>query len=221
MTTIFLRVAVTETRFARTPNVRGNMALMSEPTTLEPLAGRRVAGMRSDALAHLIGGLNGNERDYHAFLAAMAGWLRDFIARQVPRSPGEVDDLVQETLLAIHNKRGTYDSAQPLDAWVQAIARYKVVDFLRRGHNAVEATDEGSMQPDHDVDNGTLHASDARHDAMKLLSGLPEKQRRAILHLKIEGLSVAETAASIGMSEVAVKVCVHRGLKAIAAKWRA
>ncbi|WP_240668670.1 sigma-70 family RNA polymerase sigma factor [Piscinibacter defluvii] len=197
------------------------MTLMSESTTLEPLAARRVAGQRSDALAHLVGGLSGNERDYRAFLAALADWLHDFIARQLPRSPGEVEDLVQETLLAIHNKRGTYDPAKPLDAWVQAIAHHKVVDYLRRGHKIVEPVDEGSMQPDHNGDCGALHASEARHDVLQLLGGLPDKQRRAILHLKIEGLSVAETAALIGTSEVAVKLYVHRGLKSIAAKWRA
>ena len=111
--------------------------------------------------------------------------------------------------------------AKPLDAWVQAIAHHKVVDYLRRGHKIVEPVDEGSMQPDHNGDCGALHASEARHDVLQLLGGLPDKQRRAILHLKIEGLSVAETAALIGTSEVAVKLYVHRGLKSIAAKWRA
>lgn len=193
---------------------------MRPSTISSPLTAKPALGSKPGSQAHLVYGLNGNERDYRAFLTSLASWLRGFIAKQVPRSPEEVDDLVQETLLAIHNKRSTYDSSQPLDAWVQAIARYKVVDFLRRNQSAVESIDESQVSLEHEANDGALRGTDARHDLLKLLSGLPEKQRRAIQHLKLEGLSVAETAVTIGISEAAVKVYVHRGLKAIAAQWR-
>ena len=63
-------------------------------------------------------------------------------------------------------------------------------------------------------------AAEARRDLAKLLADLPERQRAPIIHMKIEGLSVAETARLTGMSQSAVKVGVHRGLKALAAKIR-
>jgi RNA polymerase sigma-70 factor (ECF subfamily) len=194
---------------------------MPRSTALAPPPSIPASSSKPDSLAHLAGGLHGNDREYRAFLAGLASWLKVFIAKQVPRSPEEVDDLVQEALLAIHNKRSTYDSTQPLDVWVQAIARYKVVDFLRRTHAVVDPINGSQMSSGHGVNDGDLGGIDARIDVHKLLSGLPEKQRRAILYLKVEGLSVAESAVALGMSPVAVKVCVHRGLKAIAAKWKA
>lgn len=193
---------------------------MPQSAAFVSLYGSPESGSKSDSLAHLAAGLNGTDSEYRAFLTGLASWLQPFIAKQLPRFPEEVEDLVQETLLAIHLKRGTYDPAQPLDLWVQAIARHKVVDCLRRRHAAVEAVDEPQEPLGRTADDPHLRGSDARHDIVKLLGGLPDKQRRAIWHLKVEGLSVAETAESIGMSQAAVKVSVHRGLKAIAAKWK-
>ena len=61
-------------------------------------------------------------------------------------------------------------------------------------------------------------AQDARRDLMGLLQTLPDKQRRPIECVKIDGLSVAETARLTGLSESAVKVGIHRGLKSLAAR---
>ena len=69
---------------------------------------------------------------YHGFLRDLSGHLRAFLRRRLSGMPDEVEDLVQETLLAVHNQRHTYDAAQPLTAWVHAIARYKLVDLFRR-----------------------------------------------------------------------------------------
>ena len=59
--------------------------------------------------------------------------------------------------------------------------------------------------------------TESANDLTKLMSQLPEKMRRAIQSVKLDGLSVAEAAAQCGMSESAVKVNVHRGLKALVA----
>jgi RNA polymerase sigma-70 factor (ECF subfamily) len=62
--------------------------------------------------------------------------------------------------------------------------------------------------------------ADAKRDVGKLLEQLPDRHRLPIVHVKLQGLSVTETAALTGMSESAVKVGIHRGLKALAAKIR-
>jgi RNA polymerase sigma-70 factor, ECF subfamily len=80
----------------------------------------------------LVRGLVGDASAYHIFLSELTAHLRSFVRRRLARLPEEVEDLVQELLLAIHNQRHTYDPAQPLTAWVQAIARYKLIDLLRR-----------------------------------------------------------------------------------------
>jgi RNA polymerase sigma-70 factor (ECF subfamily) len=130
--------------------------------------------------------------------------------------PDEVEDLVQESLLAVHNQRHTYDAGQPLTAWVHAIAKYKLVDLLRRRARRDllndPLDDEFGLASASDND-----AADASRDLGKLLARLPERQRLPIVHMKLEGLSVAETARLTGISESAVKVGVHRGLKALAA----
>jgi RNA polymerase sigma-70 factor (ECF subfamily) len=162
----------------------------------------------------LVKGLDGDAGAYREFLRDLAAHLRGFLRRRLQRIPDEVEDLVQETLLAVHNQRHTYDRAQPLTAWVHAIAKYKLIDFLRRrrGRDDVTETLDEDLEVFASVDNA---AADARRDVLKLLAGLPEKQRLAIMCMKLEGLSVVETAARTGMSESAVKVYVHRGMKAL------
>lgn len=166
-------------------------------------------------------GLAGDAASYQAFLKDLGAHLRAFLRGRLTRLPDEVEDVVQETLLAVHNQRHTYDISQPLTAWVYAIARYKMIDFLRR-----RGVREDLNQPlDEEAESAVFahsetEAADARRDVLKLLTRLPERQRLPILHTKLDGLSVIESAKLTGMSESAVKVGVHRGLKALAAMIR-
>ncbi len=138
---------------------------------------------------------------------------------RLTKLPNDVEDLVQEAVLAIHNQRHTYDPAQPLTAWAFAIARYKMVDVLRRygKHDAlnVPLDDESDWLAAADTDVGT-----AQRDVLVLLERLPDRQRLPIQHVKLNGLSVAETARLTGISEAAVKIGIHRGLKVLAAMIR-
>lgn len=167
--------------------------------------------------AALLAALQGDGEAYRAFLDELSGHLRAFVRRRLLHAQADVEDIVQETLLAIHNSRHTYRPEQPLTAWVHAIARYKLTDFLR-----THARHDAFTDPLDDA-LGILAASDAqqteaRLDIGKLLALLPEKQRLPILHVKLQGLSIQETAALTGLSEAAVKVGIHRGLKALAAR---
>ena len=97
------------------------------------MIGREAFQAKEDRLkALLLEGLAGNAPAYQSFLKELSAHLRSFLRKRLARLPEEVEDLVQESLLAIHNQRHTYDPSQPLSAWVQAIARYKLVDLLRR-----------------------------------------------------------------------------------------
>lgn len=166
--------------------------------------------------ASLLQGMAGDGAAYHAFLKDLSAYLRAFFRRRLIRLPDDVEDLVQETLLAVHNQRHTFEPDQPLTPWVHAIARYKLVDLLRR-----RADREALHEPLDDelavFASSDAEASDARRDVVKLLEQLPERQRLPIQYMKLQGLSVVETARATGMSESAVKVGVHRGLKALAA----
>ena len=164
----------------------------------------------------LLQGLAGEAQAYHVFLKDLGSHVRAFLRRRLASLPDEIEDLVQDTLLAVHNQRHTYRADQPVTAWVHAIARYKLIDLLRSRsvrealHDPID--DDMALFAASDTD-----AADARRDVAQLLEQLPDNQRLPIVHTKLEGLSVAEAAAATGMSESAVKVGVHRGLKALAA----
>jgi RNA polymerase sigma-70 factor (ECF subfamily) len=158
----------------------------------------------------------GDEAAYREALGRIAQRLRGYLRRRMQSLPDDLEDLVQETLLALHLQRGTYDASLPVSAWVLAIARHKLVDLWRR-----RGRQEALHDPIDDVDEGLLsqnqpEAGSAR-DLGILLAELPQAQRDAIVLTKIEGLSVAEASARTGASESAIKVQVHRGLKKLAA----
>jgi len=167
--------------------------------------------------ALLLQGLRGDAPAYHRFLKELSAYLRAYFRKRLFQRPDEVEDLVQETLLAVHNQRQTYRHDQPLTAWVHAIARYKLVDLLRAQASREALTDPLDDELELFAASDT-EAADAKKDLGKLLDTLPERQRLPIVHVKLEGLSVVEAARITGMSESAIKIGVHRGLKALAAR---
>lgn len=160
-------------------------------------------------------GMAGDDAAYRAFLHGQSARLRAFFRRRLTSLPDEVEDLVQETLLAIHVHRHTYDAALPLGAWVHAIARHKLADLFRRRGTREQLTDSIDDHDELEASPAT-EAAAAQRDLAVLLQTLPDRQRLPIVCMKLEGLSVTETAQRTGMSESAVKVGVHRGLKALA-----
>ena len=165
----------------------------------------------------LLRGLGGDATAYHGFLKELSAYLRGFFRKRLFGWPDEVEDLVQETLLAVHNQRHTYRVDQPLTPWVHAIARHKLVDLLR-ARMSREALNDPLDDELEIFGVSDSDAAQARCDLGKLLAGLPDRQRLPIVHVKLEGLSVVEVAQMTGMSESAVKIGVHRGLKALVAR---
>jgi RNA polymerase sigma-70 factor, ECF subfamily len=158
----------------------------------------------------------GDESAYREALSRIAQRLRAYLRRRLAAWPHEVEDLVQETLLAVHVQRASFDPTQGVTPWVLAIARHKLMDLWRRRgrrdhlHTALDDVDETLLAAP-PSDTG------AARDLHKLMALLPEAQRTAIVLTKIEGLSVEEAAARTGASESAIKVQVHRGLKRLMA----
>lgn len=161
----------------------------------------------------MLSALRGDERAYASLLRSLAAHLRSYFRRRLFDGGAEAEDLVQETLLALHTRRATYDPSLPLGPWVHAIARYKLIDHLRRVRRAgVQVpVEEDSLFSEADAEAGL-----ARRDVGRLLDQLPLKQRASIQAIKIDDLSVREAAARTSYSESDVKVSVHRGLKTLA-----
>lgn len=167
----------------------------------------------------LLRGLDGDSGAYRSFLKDSSAHLRAFLRRRLQAWPDEVEDLVQESLLAIHNQRHTYDPAVPLTSWMHAIARYKLIDWMRR-HGRREALNSPLDHPDELFAGSDEEAGNARRDLATLLATLPDKQRQAIVATRLDGLSVREAASLLQLSEADIKVSVHRGLKLLANKMR-
>ncbi len=152
----------------------------------------------------------GDKVAYRQFLNICSAWLRPYFARRI--APCDIDDLVQETLLAVHTKLGTFDTSRPFLPWLAAIARYRWVDRLRKVYRAGEEMlgDMASERIEQDVVAAQLSLD-------VLFKLIPEAQAKAIQLVKIRGLSIVEASHATGQSEALVKVNIHRGLKKLAA----
>ena len=150
---------------------------------------------------------DGDKRAYTVLLDECANWLQRYYSRRVP--PHQQDDLVQEVLMAIHNKRDTWDASRAFLPWLAAIARYRWVDHLRK----VYRTEADQLEDWDAAEESSEEAVLARLSLERLFVKLPEKQAEVIEMVKIEGLSIQEASARSGQSESLVKVNIHRGLK--------
>ena len=167
----------------------------------------------------MLAGLAGEAEPYRRLLDELAGLLRAFYGRRCP--PGlDAEDLVQETLIAVHTRRATYDPGRPFTAWVYAIARYKLIDALRRAraHLRAPAEDAEALFAAPEAAGGAEAAMAAR-DLARVMADLPARTRELIRDVKLQGLSTREAAAKHGMTETAVKVAVHRGLKSLGGRY--
>jgi RNA polymerase sigma-70 factor (ECF subfamily) len=163
----------------------------------------------------MLEGLDGTAVSYAALLRALVPLLGSYYRRRLGDT-AEVEDLVQETLIAVHTRRMTYDRRRPFTAWLYAIARYKMIDRFRRTRETCPI----EKFSDELVLSSFEEEANARIDVDDLLASLPSKQADAIRRTRIDGHSVADAAHATGLGESDVKVSVHRGLKALAARLR-
>jgi RNA polymerase sigma-70 factor (ECF subfamily) len=165
---------------------------------------------------------DGNAEVYKDLLNAMRALLKVYTGR-ILRRMGKyenslVEDLVQDVLIAIHEKRHTYDGTRPFLPWMFAIARYKVIDYGRREKRkpaqvALEEVEEALGSP-------IFEEAGSAADLAVALSKLNGKSRRILELVKVEGLSVAEAATQTKMSESAIKVAVHRAIKSLRSQFK-
>ncbi|GEO84359.1 RNA polymerase sigma factor [Ciceribacter naphthalenivorans] len=164
--------------------------------------------------------LDGDAQAYQRFLVAVTPHLRAMARRrceQYGAPAGEAEDIVQEVLLAVHLKRGSWDPARPIGPWLSTIVRHKLIDSLRRRGRHVNVPIEDVIE--------TLEATERtdatdRMDAETVLARLKDPQRDIVRSISLEGAGVRETAERLKMSEGAVRVALHRALKSLAALYR-
>ncbi|WP_298255585.1 sigma-70 family RNA polymerase sigma factor [Bradyrhizobium sp.] len=168
--------------------------------------------------ALMLASLDGDAAAHRVLLGRLSNRLRAYFKGKLTRigkAAADAEDLVQEAVLAIHLKRDTYDTHEPLTPWVHAIARYKLIDFLRRTR-ALRA-DVPIGEADEVMAHDDREAAESSYDLRRLMDRLSKNMRCAIMAVKLDGLSTAEAARRCGLSESGVKVNVHRGLRTLAA----
>jgi len=165
--------------------------------------------------ALMLRGLAGEAAAHAQLLRLLGSHLRAYFTRRLAAPAADAEDLVQETLLAIHLKRDTYDPGQPFTPWAYAIARYKLLDHFRRQgvRRFVPLEDAGVLLAAENAEEGV-----ARRDLDKLLAELPERQQALVRDVKLAGYSIDEASKRRGVSAVAAKVGIHRALQRLARK---
>ena len=161
---------------------------------------------------------DGDADAYRRLLHGITPLLRRVAARRLyGASAADVEDVVQDVLLSLHAVRHTYDPARPFVPWLMAIERHRLGDWIRRSRrraseiavNSLEETfaDQAANTEDEEAFDGReIHAA---------VAGLPKAQRTAIELLKLNEMSLKEAAARTGMTETALKVATHRGMKTL------
>ena len=157
----------------------------------------------------------GDEKAYADFLHRIAALVRGFVRRKIVQGGVDPEDVVQETLLAIHIKRHTWRQDAPVLPWVYAIARFKLIDAFRRRGRRIEVEIDEIAETFAEPETETV----SERDINRALDGLPPAQRSVVSSISVDGRSIGETASKLGISETAVRVSLHRGLAAIAKRF--
>lgn len=174
--------------------------------------------LEAELAALMRAALAGDNAAYAEFLHAVTVLVRKVVCRKLPEC-GVIapEDVVQETLLALHAKRHTWRTSEPILPWLLTIARYKVADVYRRRGTRVFVDIEDVA--------GILAAPevavplDKERQIEGAISGLSDGQQKVVRSVAIDGRSIKETAHNLGMKETAVRVAFHRGLTTIAARF--
>jgi RNA polymerase sigma-70 factor (ECF subfamily) len=155
----------------------------------------------------------GDRLAYEALVRSVTPYLR-YLAYRGLRDTGDVEEVVQEVLLAIHQNGHAYEPGRPFAPWVTAIARRRIVDRVRqnRRYSRCKETMAEAMLTQPQADFRQIEPDEFAR-LYSAINALPKGQREAILLLKLRQMSLNEAAMMTGLSVGALKVSVHRGSK--------
>jgi RNA polymerase sigma-70 factor (ECF subfamily) len=162
--------------------------------------------------ALMVSAQSGNQPHYRQLLGELAIAIHKFLCVRFGDHPS-TEDMVQESLMAIHKARHTYDPKRPFRAWMFAIVRHKAIDVLRGEQARVNTLDTYGRE------QAVLSQADGQNVFKgeiadgRLFASLSPTYKEVLILTKIQGYSVAETADRLGISESAVKVRVHRAIR--------
>jgi RNA polymerase sigma-70 factor (ECF subfamily) len=160
--------------------------------------------------------LAGDREAYAKLMAELADVVESYLRARfgAVRASDFLEDCVQEALLALHRVRHTWDPGRPFRPWMFAVVRHRVIDLLRRSElrrsELAPAQEPAGSEPD---------PAD-RLDSARLLEALEPGDREALVLTKLEGYSLEEAAARVGVSPAAMKSRVHRAVQRVKKRLR-
>lgn len=167
----------------------------------------------TDLCALMLASLNGDARKYHEFLKQAVHPIRASISRLMPYGmTAEADDIIQDVLFAIHQKKHTWRCDQPILPWINAITKYRAIDHMRRlGRQRTI-----SIEPYTDHLMADIPDPAQNIDLKNMVQRLKGQTRAVLVSIGLDGKDICSTAKALGMSENAVRIAFHRGLKKLA-----
>lgn len=163
---------------------------------------------------------SGDRDAYDRLLREIVPFIRAVVTAH-HRRPDRIEDVIQDVLLTVHRVRHTYDPARPFRPWLAAIARRRSIDALRRRGrtDAMEVADQPAYETFADPGaNREIEAAQNTAGLSGAIAALPASQREAVELLKLKEMSLAEASQATGKSMTALKVNVHRAIKALRAQ---
>jgi RNA polymerase sigma-70 factor (ECF subfamily) len=181
--------------------------------------GRLMSGKEEEWRRWMLAARRGDEASYKQLLADVARHVRPWARKNMRNSAhpeADLEDIVQETLLALHLKRHTWNADERFSPWLNAIVKHKVIDSMRRraGRQWLPIDDFVDVLAVEEVHSGL-----ERQDILKMAESLPKKQRAIVVAMFVDGHSTAEAASRFDMSEGAVRVTLHRALGKLAKRF--
>jgi RNA polymerase sigma-70 factor (ECF subfamily) len=153
---------------------------------------------------------NGDPEACRELLDDLGPAIMSFLRRRIADA-NEVEDVYQETFMALYQARHTYEPSRPLEPWLFAIARNVAADYTRRYWKRSSWQEVTKTFPD--VAAESEMGSGSRLE--KALQRLPKSQREAFTMLKLDGLTINEAAQRAGTNAGALKVRAHRAYQAL------
>jgi RNA polymerase sigma-70 factor (ECF subfamily) len=150
---------------------------------------------------------SGQQKNYRLLLGELSRVIKGYLIARIGHTHF-IDDCVQETLIAIHQARHTYDPGRKFRPWLFAIVRHKAIDALRKQQSLAKLANLQLQEYD------TIGTASVENDALSgnLINSLSAQHRDAITLTKLVGLTTSEAAAQLSISESALKVRIHRGI---------
>ncbi|MAW14429.1 MAG: RNA polymerase subunit sigma [Rhodobacteraceae bacterium] len=162
---------------------------------------------------------SGDMPAYEQMLSGLARIIRGFVRRRMDVADDQIEDIVQDVLMAVHHKRHTKRTETPCLAWVMGIARHKLLDFQRRAYKSrgrqqqIEHHIHELMVPPSQL------ADQAKQDLEVVMESLKPCEQDALLSVYVHGLSIKEEASRTGRSASATKVALHRSMSKLKNIW--